>query len=76
MIATYIKQLLTVLAAALGGFVLGVYSTAARVQRSQPLGAEPAWVGSVEQVYLIATAGAVVCALAWIYVDYRYSNHD
>lgn len=71
----YIKTTLAVIAGALAGYAIGVVSVALSVPFVDLPGADlPAWASAAQQQYHLGVAGAIVCALAWIYIDYRYAE--
>lgn len=68
----YVKQVFALLCAALAGYVFGIYTAATRVPEIQFFGGAPEWMIELENVSIIAAGGAGVCAIAWVYIDYKY----
>lgn len=68
----YIKQAFALLAAALGGYVVGIYTAATRVPDIQLFGGAPQWMIELESVSLVAAGGCAIAVIAWGYIDYKY----
>lgn len=72
----HVKPVAALSAAGLAGLSLGVFVTVAiagwtGAKPVMVVEAAPAWVGTAETIHLLGAAGAAICVLAWMALDYR-----
>lgn len=75
-VSTYAKQLMTVLSASMGGFVLGIATAIGMVNTLPISDGVHGWIPQAEYLGFVAGVGCTLAVVAWVYIDYRYVDHD